>query len=248
MSNMVNSKTSPAIETAGLTKNFGKFTAVDGLDLKINSGEVYGLLGPNGAGKTTTVKMLCGLIKPTSGKATLAGFPAGTGKASSAIGYMPQEIALYEGLSVHQNILFFGGINGLARSDIEKKEEELLEFIDLQKWKKELVHNLSGGMKHRVSLACALVHDPILLLLDEPTVGVDPELRASFWDYFDNLKESGSTIVITTHYMDEASHCDRVGFMRYGKLIAEDKPDEILRKTGAVNLEDAFLQLTGGEK
>ncbi|MBN2169189.1 MAG: ABC transporter ATP-binding protein [Actinobacteria bacterium] len=236
------------IETRGLTKKFGKFTAVDKLALKVSPGEVYGLLGPNGAGKTTTVKMLCGLIKPSSGEARVLDFTSGDKQISSSIGYMPQETALYEGLSVHQNILFFAEVYGLKRTEIEKKEEELLEFIDLKKWKSELVQNLSGGMKHRVSLACALVHEPLLLMLDEPTVGVDPELRASFWEYFSELKKSGTTIVITTHYMDEANHCDRVGFMRFGTLVADGSPKEIMKDTGTSSLEEAFLKLIEGDK
>jgi ABC-2 type transport system ATP-binding protein len=232
------------VETRELVKRYGSFTAVDSLDLRVNRGEVYGLLGPNGAGKTTAIKMLCGLLKVTSGEAYITGKRISDRHLASDIGYMPQETALYPGLTVHQNIKFFGEIFGLKKDEIEQRERRLLEFINLAEWRNEQVGNLSGGMKHRVSLACTLVHAPPLLLLDEPTVGVDPELRASFWEYFDEIKSEGRTILITTHYMDEAGHCDRIGFMRDGRLIAEGKPDELLAMTDTENLEDAFMKFS----
>ncbi|MFH1149239.1 MAG: ABC transporter ATP-binding protein [Actinomycetota bacterium] len=239
------------VETGGLTKRFGRFTAVDNLDLEIAGGEIYGLLGPNGAGKTTTIKMLCGLLKITDGRALVAGLSAGDRRAAADIGYMPQEVALYEGLTVHQNIRFFGRVFGLSGRQTDEREKELLDFVNLADWRDVLVARLSGGMKHRVSLACALVHSPPLLLLDEPTVGVDPELRVSFWDYFTRIKDQGRTIVITTHYMDEARRCDRIGFMRDGRLIAEGTVPEIQSLAGTDDLEDAFLVLSerseGGE-
>jgi len=232
------------VQTRGLVKRYGKFTAVDHLDLQVRKGEIYGLLGPNGAGKTTTIKMLCGLLKMTEGEAYVTGRRMPDKRIASGIGYMPQETALYPGLTVHQNIKFFGEVFGLPKQEIEGREKPLLDFINLAGWRDELVGNLSGGMKHRVSLACALVHMPPLLLLDEPTVGVDPELRVSFWDYFDEIKSRGRTILITTHYMDEANHCDRIGFMRDGRLIAEGRPGEMLEKAGADNLEDAFMKFS----
>ncbi|MDY6795993.1 MAG: ABC transporter ATP-binding protein [Actinomycetota bacterium] len=238
-----------SVETRNLVKRFGKFTAVDDLDLKVKRGEIYGLLGPNGAGKTTTIKILCGLLKVSSGDCYVLGEKIPSRRAAFRIGYIPQETALYPGLSVHQNIQFFGGVFGLSRKKIGERESELLRFINLEEWDRELVENLSGGMKHRVSLACSMIHQPQLLFLDEPTVGVDPELRASFWEYFDQLKQSGVTILITTHYMDEASHCDRIGFMRRGRLIAEGRPEKILEIAGTSNLEDAFMVFSrrGGE-
>jgi len=232
------------VETRGLVKRYGKFTAVDHLDLRVKKGEIYGLLGPNGAGKTTTIKMLCGLLKVSGGEAHVNGRQVPDRRIAAEIGYMPQEIALYLGLSVHQNIAFFGNIFGLSRREIDEREKALLEFIDLAEWRGEMVANLSGGMKHRVSLVCSLVHTPPLLLLDEPTVGVDPELRVSFWDYFNDIKSQGRTILITTHYMDEASRCDRIGFMRSGKLIAEGTPDELLTLTGTQDLEGAFMRFS----
>lgn len=230
-----------SIEARELTKRYVKFTAVDELDLRIERGEIYGLLGPNGAGKTTTIKMLCGLLKPTSGEARLLDRTLPDRGVASMLGYMPQDTAIYPGITVHQNIQFFGRVFGLGKNEIAERERELLEFIDLEKWRDVLVAKLSGGMMHRVSLACSLIHRPPLLFLDEPTVGVDPELRASFWEYFEELEREGTTILITTHYMDEASHCDRVGFMRDGRLIAEGRPGEILEISGTTSLEDAFL-------
>ena len=230
--------------TSKLTKKFGDFTALDNLDLKIRKGEVYGLLVPNGAGKTTTIRLLCGLVKYGSGEAFVLGSKIPDHSISDKIGYMPQETALYKGLSVKQNMEFFGEIYGLSKARIDERISELLKFIDLEKWKEELIINLSGGMKHRVSLACALIHEPELLFLDEPTVGVDPELRVTFWEYFNNLKQNNITILITTHYMDEAKHCDRIGFMKSGSLIAEGEPKEILKISGKTSLEDAFLEFS----
>jgi ABC-2 type transport system ATP-binding protein len=237
-----------AVKTDNLTKRYGGFMAVDNLDLHVKKGEVYGLLGPNGAGKTTVIKVLAGLLKRNAGTAEVLGMPVPDKKISSRIGYMPQETALYVGLTVHQNLDFFGKLFGLDKGQIAEREAELLKFIDLEKWRNELVSNLSGGMKHRVSLACALIHEPEVLFLDEPTVGVDPELRISFWNYFNNLKERGITILITTHYMDEASHCDRVGFMQSGKLIAEGEPEAVLREADVKSLEDAFLFYARGKQ
>lgn len=242
MSVITDAATEYMVETKGLGKRYGKFNAVDHLDLRVKKGEIYGLLGPNGAGKTTTIKMLCGLLKITSGEANVTGKHVPDRHIASDVGYMPQETALYPGLTVHQNIKFFGEIFSLSKREIEDREQRLLEFINLADWRDELVGNLSGGMKHRVSLACALVHEPPLLLLDEPTVGVDPELRASFWDYFNEIKGQDRTIVITTHYMDEAGRCDRIGFMRNGNLIAEGTVEELLALAGTDGLEEAFMR------
>jgi len=233
-----------AILTSHLTKKYGNFTAVDDLDLKVKKGEIYGLLGPNGAGKTTAIKMLSNIIKPSSGHATIFGEKDPEGDKSAKIGYMPQETGVYLGLRVEQNLKFYGRIFGLDKVEIEKRTDELLKFVALSDWKDEMVENLSGGMKHRVSLACTLLHQPKLLFLDEPTVGVDPELRVSFWDYFNKLRENGVTILITTHYMDEARRCDRIGFMKHGRLIAEGKPLELLKESGMDSLEDAFLEFS----
>jgi ABC-2 type transport system ATP-binding protein len=238
-----------AIQTSSLSKKFGNFTAIDNLTLNIRKGEIYGLLGPNGAGKTTTIRLLCGLIKYGTGEAFVLGKQIPDKHISQYIGYMPQETALYEGLSIKQNMEFYGEIFGLKKVKINERIGELLKFIDLERWREKLVGNLSGSMKHRVSLACTLIHEPPVLFLDEPTVGVDPELRVSFWDYFNSLKENGITILITTHYMDEAKHCDRIGFLKSGRLIAEGEPDKIMETSGTNSLEDAFLKFSReGEK
>ncbi len=230
-----------AVKTEKMIKNYGDFKALDELDLQVQKGEIYGLLGPNGAGKTTAIKVLVGLLKSTSGSAEILEMDISDKRIAPNIGFMPQETAMYIGLTVHQNLEFFGKLFGMNKDEIASKEKELLEFVDLINWKDELVQNLSGGMKHRVSLACTLIHEPDILFLDEPTVGVDPKLRANFWKYFNKLKENGTTVIITTHYMDEARNCDRVGFMRQGKLIAEGVPKQLMLDTGTDNLEDAFL-------
>ena len=232
-----------AVETKGLSKKYGSFHALDSLDLRIRQGTVYGLLGPNGAGKTTAIKILCGLIKPSGGEGYVLGRKVPDRSVLPQVGYMPQETALYLDLTVHGNLRLYGQVYGLSAARIAEREKELLEFVALSKWRDSLVTNLSGGMKHRVSLACSMIHDPKLLFLDEPTVGVDPELRAAFWEYFDLLKKRGVTIVLTTHYMDEAQHCDRIALLRQGQLLAEGTPAEVIQSAGAAGLEEAFLAL-----
>lgn len=234
-----------AIRTDKLTKKFGKFTAVSSLDLTVGEGECYGLIGPNGSGKTTTIKILCGLLRATSGTAEILGKKIPCRSVLRDIGYMPQETAVYLDNTVHENLFLFGEIHGMSKERIMEREAELLEFVDLSGWRNSLASTLSGGMKHRLSLACTLIHEPQLLFLDEPTVGVDPELRETFWNYFDEMEKNGITVVITTHYMDEASHCTKVGLIRQGKIIAEGKPDALKKKTGTESLEDAYLILAG---
>jgi len=232
-----------AIETKRLSKMYGSFKALDSLDLRIGQGTVHGLLGPNGAGKTTAIKILCGLLRSSGGEAHVLGRKVPDRSVLPQVGYMPQEIALYLDLTVHGNLRLYGRLYGLSAARIAEREKELLDFVALSQWRDSPVSNLSGGMKHRVSLACSMIHDPKLLFLDEPTVGVDPELRASFWEYFDHLKKRGVTIVLTTHYMDEAGHCDRIGLLRQGRLLAEGTPPEVIKSAGAADLEEAFLAL-----
>lgn len=235
-----------AVEVRGLKKYFGNIKAVNGLDLKVGKGTVFGLLGPNGSGKTTTIKILCGLLKPDSGSAEVLGTAVGKRSYLPTIGYMPQETALYEDLTVHDNLKLFAGIYGLSKERFKKREEEVLRSVDLLDRKGFPLSNLSGGQKHRISLAASMIHDPELLFLDEPTVGVDPPLRAAFWKNFHRLKERGVTIIMSTHYMDEARNCGRVGMMRAGRLIDSGTPAEIMNRTGKDNLEDAFLDLVRG--
>ncbi len=234
------------IETIGLEKRFGDVRAVENFTLRVKKGEVFGLLGPNAAGKTTLIKMLCSLLKPTAGEAYVLGKRIPNHDIAPLIGYMPQELALYTNVSVHENVAFYGAVFSLTKDQIETRERELLRLINLEDQRNTIVENLSGGTQRRVSLACALLHEPPLLFLDEPTVGVDPQLRESFWRYFEGLKEAGTTVLITTHYMDEARRCDRVGFMHRGKLIAEGLPRALLDLTHTDSLDDAFLALSRG--
>lgn len=233
------------VEAKGLRRSFGKVVAVDGLDLQVRKGEVFGLLGPNGSGKTTLIRILCGLLKADRGEASVLGERAGSRSYLKRTGYMPQEIALYEDLTVHENLKLFGGIYGMKKDEFRARERELLTMVDLYDRKDFVLSALSGGQKHRISMAAAMVHSPELLFLDEPTVGVDPPLRVKFWSTFRKLKEQGRTIIMSTHYMDEARNCDRIGMMRDGKLIALGTPDSVMRETGSTSLEEAFLRLCG---
>jgi len=232
------------VRTRGLRKEFGELIAVAGLDLRVNRGLLYGLIGPNGSGKTTAIRMLVGLLKPTGGEAHLLGERVPVRGCRARIGYMPQEMAIYSELTVHENLELFAGLYSMDRTVFENRERELLGMIDLKDRMHSLASQLSGGMRHRVSLACALIHDPELVFLDEPTVGVDPELRVGFWQHFRSLKSAGKTIVLTTHYMDEAVRCDVVGMMRAGRLIAEGTPKELMGRAGATDLESAFMEFS----
>jgi len=229
------------VETKSLTKKFGELFAVRNLNLNIAGGEIYGLIGPNGSGKTTAIRMLCGILKPTSGEAFILGRRVPDSSISDKIGYMPQEIAIYPDLTVRENLRFFGRIFGLKGEKLFQREEELLTFSNLKDREKDLVWKLSGGMKHRLSLACTLIHDPPILFLDEPTVGIDPELRMTFWAYLKEAARKGTTVIITTHYMDEADRCDRVGLIREGSLIAQGPPETLREEAGMESLEDVFL-------
>jgi ABC-2 type transport system ATP-binding protein len=232
-----------AIHLHKLRKEFDDLVAVDDLDLGIERGILYGMIGPNGSGKTTTIKMLVGLLRPTSGKAYVLGEKVPIRDNISRIGYMPQDMAIYTDLTVHENLELFSELYRMNKKEFEKREKELLAVIDLSERKDSLVSQLSGGMKHRVSLACALIHDPEVVFLDEPTVGVDPELRVGFWNYFHDLKAKGKTVILTTHYMDEAVKCDIVGMMRSGRLIGEGTPNELMAATSTTDLESAFMTM-----
>jgi ABC-2 type transport system ATP-binding protein len=230
-----------AIEVSKAGFNYGHIKALDELSLEVPSGISFGLLGPNGAGKTTLIRLLAGLVNPKSGTISVLG-QIPSRKTAHLIGYMPQLPALYSELSVQQNVTFFASIYGL-KTKKQERIEEVIRLIDLWKRRKDSIQNLSGGMKQRVSLACAIVHNPPLLLLDEPTVGLDPELRVTFWAYFSSLTQNGTTIIISSHTMDDAAHCDQLAFMRQGRIIARGTPFELRQSTGQANatLEDAFL-------
>ncbi len=228
----------PVLETINLHKHFGKIRAVDGVNFSIGSGEIYGLIGPNGSGKTTLIRLCLGLLHPTTGSIRLLGENIPDKAILSKVGYMTQASALYEELTVYENIAFFAEMCGNREP---AWIDEVISLVDLQDRARNPVRTLSGGMRQRTSLACALAHRPRLLLLDEPTVGVDPQLRATFWSYFRRLADSGVTLVVSSHVMDEAQRCDRLGFMRQGRLLAEGSSAELRERKGARTLEEAFL-------
>jgi ABC-2 type transport system ATP-binding protein len=229
-----------AVDVANVSKSFGAVKALDGVTLRVKQGEIYGLLGPNGAGKTTLIRMLVGLIAPDGGTVTVLGRRIPDVDVLQRIGYMTQVAALYPGLSVEENVQFFAAINGA-----EGGVDDALKLVELDQRRKSVVATLSGGMRQRCSLACALVHKPQLLLLDEPTVGVDPQLRVQFWEEFRRMAAAGTTIIVSSHVMDEAERCQRLGLVQYGKLLAEGSPDQVRAQAGAPNLEEAFLRLAG---
>ena len=232
-----------AITIDNLAFNYSGLKVINDISMEINSGTSYGLLGPNGAGKTTLIRLLVGLLKPKSGRVRILGKTPSPANARN-IGYMPQQPALYSELSVAQNIDFFGRIYGLRdKKQRSERVDEVIKLVDLWPKRKTQVIKLSGGMKQRVSLGCAIVHNPPLLFLDEPTVGLDPELRVTFWEHFADLTRQGTTLIVSSHTMDDAAHCDRLSFLRLGKVIALGSPAELRAATGnaEATLEDAFL-------
>lgn len=233
------------IEVQDVTKVFGSFTAVNHVSFQVKKGEVFGLLGPNGAGKSTTFKMLCGLLKPTSGKAFVNGLDLqkASSKARSQIGYMAQKFSLYGQLSVLQNLEFFSGIYHLKGSLQKEAVEEMVEIFDLKPFLHMTADTLPLGFKQRLALACSNMHHPRILFLDEPTSGVDPRTRREFWNHINGLVEKGVTILITTHFMDEAEYCDRIALIYHGEVIAMETPNGIKKKGGAPTLEEAFIKL-----
>jgi ABC-2 type transport system ATP-binding protein len=218
-----------SVEIQDLVKTFGAFVAVDHVSLTVEKGEIFGFLGPNGAGKSTTIRMLCGLLTPTSGRASVNGFDVARQpeEIRKTIGYMSQKFSLYDDLTVEENIDFFTGIYGVPREKRAERKGYVLEMADLTGRRDALTRTLSGGWKQRLALGCAILHDPPVLFLDEPTSGVDPLARASFWDLIRNLSASGHTIFVSTHYMDEAEYCHRLALMYRGKVIALGTPAEL---------------------
>ncbi len=229
-----------AIRASGLVRTFGRLRALDGLDLSVRAGEIVGLVGPNGAGKTTFIRVVAGLLRPTEGEVRVLGRRPGPGVAPE-IGYMTQSAALYEDLPVRDNLVFFGRLFGLAKREAKARALQLMDLVSLRERERSPVRVLSGGMRQRANLACAMVHRPRLLLLDEPTVGIDPVLRLALWDHFRELNVGGTTILITTHVMDEAERCQRVAMISAGRAIAVGPPAELRREAGAETLEEAFL-------
>ncbi len=237
-----------AVVTKNLTKRFGDFVATNAITFDVAQGEIFGFLGANGAGKTTAIRMLCGLLKPTSGEATVAGFDVyrETEKIKQQIGYMSQRFSLYEDLTVRENIRLFGGIYGLSLTDIRQKTDQILQTLELTNVADTLVISLPLGWKQKLAFSVALVHDPKIVFLDEPTGGVDPITRRQFWDMIYEAADRGTTIFVTTHYMDEAEYCNRVSIMVDGKIEALDTPANLKKHYGVDSMDGVFQILARG--
>ncbi|HEY9169762.1 MAG TPA: ABC transporter ATP-binding protein [Lutibacter sp.] len=233
------------IQVENLTKKFGDFIAVNAITFEVKKGEIFGFLGANGAGKTTAMKMLIGISKPTSGNAKVANFDVYTNSEDikKNIGYMSQKFALYDDLTVKENITFFGGIYGLSRKKIEEKRQLLVEELGLQSIVNELVGSLPLGWKQKISFSVALLHEPKIVFLDEPTGGVDPITRRQFWEMIYKASNNGTTVFVTTHYMDEAEYCDRVSIMVEGRIEALDTPKKLKEQFKVNSMNDVFLKL-----
>lgn len=233
------------ITVENLVKKFGAFTAVNEISFSVKKGEIFGFLGANGAGKTTAIKMLNGLLKPTSGKASVAGFDVFTQAAHirQNIGYMSQRFSLYEDLTVKENFRFYAGIYGLKRSVIAQKTDELLRKLNFEQTRNQLIGSLPLGWKQKLAFSLAIFHNPKVVFLDEPTSGVDPITRRQFWEMIYDASEQGITIFVTTHYMDEAEYCNRISIMVDGRIDAMGTPSELKTKFNAMNIDEVFLKL-----
>jgi len=236
------------VQTTQLTKRFGSLVALDHINLSVKAGEIFGFLGPNGAGKTTTVRILCGLMVPTSGSATVVGYDVTKEpeEVKQRIGYMPQSYGLYDDLTVEENLEFYGSVYRVPPDERRRRGSEILQLVRLDEFRDHFAGQLSGGMKRRLSLAVSLIHGPELLILDEPTAGIDPPLRRVFWEYFRHLNKLGVTFFINTHYMDEAELCDRLALINYGRLVAVASPTELKRK--AIGGEQIELVTTDAQR
>lgn len=242
------SSTTNAITVDAITKRFGEFVAVDHVSFNVGAGEIFGFLGPNGSGKSTLIRMLCGLLDPSEGHATVSGFDVASepDNVKRSIGYMSQRFSLYETLTVDQNLDFFAGIYEIAPGRIAERKREVIAAANLEGLERRRARELPGGLRQRLALATAILHEPRVLFLDEPTGGVDPSSRRRFWDLIYTLAEGGITVFVTTHYLDEAEHCGNIGFIYNGQLIAHGSPKELkaLRSTRSdPTLEDVFIDL-----
>lgn len=233
------------ISANNLTKRFGSFTAVDAISFEVRKGEIFGFLGANGAGKTTAMRMLCGLSLPTSGEGSVAGFDIyrQTERIKRSIGYMSQKFSLYEDLTVNENIQFYGGIYRLSGARIREKRQQLLKQLEMEGQAGSLVRSLPLGWKQKLAFSIAIVHDPAIVFLDEPTGGVDPMMRKEFWGMIYAAADRGITVFVTTHYMDEAEYCNRVTIMVDGKIEALDSPERLMQDNKATSMDEVFLQL-----
>jgi len=246
----INSSEDKIIIADGLTKKFGEFTAVDNLSFSISRGEIFGLLGPNGAGKSTAIRMFCGLLFPTSGKALVAGFDiaADPEGVRASIGYMSQKFSLYKDLTVAENIEFFGGVYGLGGEILRERLRRVVDLAGLAGLEDAMTGALSGALLQRLALGCAILHEPSILFLDEPTSGIDPLARRMFWDIIRNMAGKGVTVLVTTHFLDEAELCDRLGFIMSGRLIAEGRPAEIRKEAVTEDLFETVLPHLAGAR
>ncbi|GAB3901465.1 ABC transporter ATP-binding protein [Spirosoma agri] len=244
------STTTKAISCTELSKQFGDFVAVDKISFDVERGEIFGFLGANGAGKTTAMRMLCGLSYPTSGKARVAGFDVYTQQESikKNIGYMSQKFSLYENLSILENIEFFGGVYGLSDNELKSRSNQLVDTLGLQQEAKKMVGSLPLGWKQKLAFSVAIIHNPTIVFLDEPTGGVDPVTRRQFWDLIYTAAGRGITIFVTTHYMDEAEYCNRVSIMVDGRVEALDSPTNLKARFSTDSMDDVFYQLARGAK
>ena len=238
-----------AVEVSGLEKRFDSFTAVDHISFQVARGEIFGFLGPNGAGKSTTIRMLCGILVPTSGAGSVGGFDIFTQQEEirQNIGYMSQKFSLYDDLTVEENINFYSGIYNISREKKDRRKEEVIRIAALEGLRSNLVRTLATGWKQRLALGCAILHEPRILFLDEPTSGVDPIARRNFWGLIKEMAKSGVTVFVTTHYMDEAENCDRIALIYRGAIIAMGTPPELKAKSvkdkTLSSLEDVFVSL-----
>jgi ABC-type multidrug transport system, ATPase component len=231
------------IDCLNLGKSFGSYRAVEGVTFQLPEGSIMGFVGPNGSGKTTIIRVLCGVLIPSEGKASVLGYDVKeeAEEIKQRIGYMSQKFSLYDDLTVAENLSFYAGVYNLKGTSAREQKQRVIERIGLEERLKQMVKALSGGWKQRVALACALIHNPRLLILDEPTAGVDPVSRRVFWDIIHQLAREGMTILVSTHYMDEAETCNYLGFIFYGRLIAFGAPAEMKAAEGKANLDDLFI-------
>jgi ABC-2 type transport system ATP-binding protein len=249
MTSLVNERNGPdgrvAVRAESLTRRFGDFVAVDNISLEVARGEIFGFLGANGAGKTTAIRMFCGLLAPSEGEAWVDGIPLSSDPEAvkRRIGYMSQRFSLYDDLRVEENLTFYGGVYGLDADRIRRRSDELLERLGLQDRRRTFTKSVPLGFKQRLALGSAVLHEPPIVFLDEPTGGVDPVARRAFWDLIYELADGGTTVFVTTHYMDEAEYCARVSIMAAGRIIAIGSPAELKEQTGKKTMQDVFLDL-----
>ncbi len=239
-----------AVEVENLVKKFGDFVAVDRISFRVRRGEIFGFLGPNGAGKSTAIRILCGLLSPTSGLARVGGCDVSREAETvrQNIGYMSQKFSLYDDLTVEENLDFFGGVYGVPESRRQEREEFALRMAGLLHRRTTMTRLLAGGWKQRLALGCAILHEPPILFLDEPTSGVDPIARREFWDLIYQLSEKGNTVFVTTHYMDEAEYCHRLALMYKGRIVALDTPEALKQTAGKASMEEVFVTMIEAEE